>query len=297
MGNRMKSILCFDIGGTFIKYACINTNGKILDEGTFPTDAMQGGEDILNRVAHFAKMKIKDFQNEKNQILGIAISTAGQVNPYTGEIVYASSAIPDYIGVNIIDYLGKRLSLPVSVDNDVNCALLAEMEVQEEGVTCLFTIGTGIGGAFSVDGNLIRGKNFNAGELGYLPLGDKTFQELASTKALISQVENVTGREQLSGYEVFELAENDERVAKTVEDFYEILARGISSATLILGSNKIILGGGVSSRKDFAIKIKEKMARYIPKRMLDKITVVSAVNGNNAGVMGAFSWFKKQNEL
>lgn len=181
--------------------------------------------------------------------------------------------------------------------NDVNCALLAEMEVQEEGVTCLFTIGTGIGGAFSVDGNLIRGKNFNTGELGYLPLGDKTFQELASTKALISQVENVTGREQLSGYEVFELAENDERVAKTVEDFYEILARGISSATLILGSNKIILGGGVSSRKDFAIKIRGKMARYIPKRMLDKITVVSAVNGNNAGVMGAFSWFKKQNEL
>lgn len=82
-------ILVFDIGGTAIKYG-ICQNGHLEETRECPTEAFKGGPHILNTICSLAKQHLP-FD-------AIGISTAGQVNPEEGSIIYANSNIPDYTG-------------------------------------------------------------------------------------------------------------------------------------------------------------------------------------------------------
>src|SRR5699024_10023129 len=99
--------------------------------------------------------------------------------------------IPDYTGVQLKADLESYFNLPVEVENDVNCAGLAESWIGiGKDVKSLFslTIGTGIGGSYILDNKLHTGHNFSGGEIGYIPIEGKQFEDLASTSALIRSV-------------------------------------------------------------------------------------------------------------
>lgn len=290
----MKKILCFDVGGTFIKYALITENGSILDKGLFPTEAQLGGQYIVDKVKKFTK-DYTGTTRDNDQIIGVSVSTAGQVNPTSGVITYAGPTIPDYIGVGWKDELASITGLPVSVENDVNCALLAELGKETSDVTLLVTIGTGIGGALAHEGRVIRGKYFSTGEMGYIPISGTTFQSIASTSALIKRASKISGISNMSGESVFQLAENDEKIAVVISDFYDVLGQGLASASLITGADTLIIGGGITNRKDFTDKVKENVIKYLPVGMIRNIDIKPAVNRNDAGVLGAYRWFKQEN--
>ena len=92
-------ILVFDIGGTAIKYG-ICTNGHLEETKEYPTEAFRGGTHILNTICRLSEQYLP-FD-------AIGISTAGQVNPDEGSIIYANSNIPDYTGTQFKRILQKR---------------------------------------------------------------------------------------------------------------------------------------------------------------------------------------------
>src|SRR5699024_1290554 len=92
----MRNFIVIDIGGTLIKYGVLTERGTFLEKNEILTEAQLGGPIVLNKAK-----KIGDELKEKYAVSGVCISTAGQVHSKRGEILYASSLIPDYTGMTI----------------------------------------------------------------------------------------------------------------------------------------------------------------------------------------------------
>ncbi len=141
----MKEYVCVDIGGTAMKYGVVQEEGKFLETGEIPTEAWKGGPGILEKLE-----RICEEAGRRHRLSGICISTAGMVDCEKGEITFSGPQIPDYAGTGLKKRMEERFGLPCEVENDVNCAGLAEcLAGSAKGcasVVCL-TIGTGIGGA------------------------------------------------------------------------------------------------------------------------------------------------------
>lgn len=117
----MKQYICIDIGGTEIKHGVLDENEKFLAKGKVPTEAFKGGPALLKKVMGIAADYLKERKAE-----GICVSTAGMVDVEKGEIFYAAPLIPEYAGTKIKAGMEAEFGLPCEVENDVNCAGLAE---------------------------------------------------------------------------------------------------------------------------------------------------------------------------
>lgn len=136
----VKNYVSIDIGGTAIKYGVIAADGKILTKDKMDTEAEKGGPEILNKVFGIVENYLDEYKIE-----GICISTAGMVDTEKGEIFYASPLIPGYTGTKFKEVLEGKYSIPCEVENDVNCAGLAERisgAAIDSKVTLCLTVGT-----------------------------------------------------------------------------------------------------------------------------------------------------------
>lgn len=151
----MNTFACVDIGGTAIKYGILRADGTIVEKAETPTQAHLGGVALAGKVKGLVEALIK----KDPAIAGVAISSAGVVDSEKGCIIHASDAIPGYIGVDYKEVVERPLGLPVEVENDVNCAGLAEAKSgagQGASSMLMLTIGTGIGGCFIENGQLLK---------------------------------------------------------------------------------------------------------------------------------------------
>lgn len=293
----MKKYISIDIGGTFIKYGLINENGEILEKNELATEANKGGEQILAKV-----LKIVETYHTKEPVEGVAISTAGMVDSKKGAIRYASDLIPAYTGINFKDPIKEKFNLPCSVENDVNCAGLAEYKTgagKNSKIALILTIGTGIGGCAIINGEVYHGISGSAMEVGYMRVKDSTFETLGSAKALVEKVAKLNGeeKENWDGKKVFECAKNgDDDCIGAIDEMCDILALGIANISYVLNPDTVILGGGIMAQEDYLYpKIDKKLKEHLEKPLYDVIRLKFASNQNAAGMLGAFYNFQNQN--
>ena len=286
----MKKYISIDIGGTFIKYGLIDESGHILEKHELATEASKGGQQILDKV-----LKIVGNYNENQKIEGVAISTAGMVDTKKGAIRYASDLIPAYTGINFKDPIKEKFDLPTHVENDVNCAGLAEYKAgagKDSKVAIILTIGTGIGGCAIINDQLYHGVSGSAMEVGYMPMQASTFESLGSAKILVEKVAKHKNQniEDWDGKKVFDLAKNgDEICIKAIDEMCDVLAKGIANMAYILNPDTVILGGGIMAQGDYLYeKIDKRLKAYIEKPIYDEISLKFASNQNAAGMLGAF---------
>ena len=174
----MKKYICIDIGGTSIKYGIITEEIEFLTNREMDTEAYKGGPNILNKIINIVKMLKKDYCIE-----GVCISSAGMVDCNEGKIIYASELIPDYTGTEIKKTVESIFNLPCEVENDVNCAALAEHfagGAKGSKISLCLTIGTGIGGAIVINDEVFHGAFGSGGEVGYMNMNGSTFQDRKS---------------------------------------------------------------------------------------------------------------------
>ena len=293
----MKNYISIDIGGTFIKYGLINENGEILEKNELATEASKGGEQILAKV-----LKIVETYHSKEPVEGVAISTAGMVDSKKGAIRYASDLIPGYTGINFKDPIKEKFDLPCTVENDVNCAGLAEYKTgagKNSKIALILTIGTGIGGCAIINGEVYHGISGSAMEVGYMRVKNSTFETLGSAKALVEKVAKLKdeAKENWDGKKVFECAKNgDNDCIRAIDEMCDILALGIANISYVLNPDTVILGGGIMAQEDYLYpKIDNKLKEYLEKPLYDVIRLKFASNQNAAGMLGAFYNFQNQN--
>ena len=283
--------MCFDIGGTSIKYGVADEKGNLLLKGEMPNEIQTKG------VGGFIDglVFIANANQEKYDLKGIAVSTAGVVDLDKDVILYAPQYFPGYPGTVLRECLEKRCGLPCAVENDVNAAALGEYWLGAgRGAKSLFciTVGTGIGGCAILDGKVIHGSAFCAGEAGLQHISPEgTWEEMASTRALIRNVAKakVLPETELDGKKIFTMAQNgDADAAAAIEKQMEDLAAGIANICYILNPERIIVGGGIAAQEAY---LYPKLDTALRKRLLpfvyERLTLRFAALKNDAGMIGA----------
>lgn len=302
----MTFYLSFDIGGTYIKFGVVNEQGDILQSGKVHTE--------LNKYAFIdCIVKLKEKYSQLYDLQGVAFSMPGFVNIETGYLKTAGS-IKYLYEFNFKKTLTEKLSLPVELDNDVNCIALAEKWLgnaqASKNFLCL-SIGTGIGGAIFLNDQLVRGNHFMAGEFGYTLLQNiftsdnkhVTLSDQASVeRGLIMRYQQLNSNlidEHIDGEDIYNLATQGDKVAKqTIDEFYQSLAMGLYNLTFMLNPEKILIGGAISQRNEIYPAILKKFQAILNYQSdLQKLSVEQLVTiesckfNNNAGLIGAVYHF------
>ncbi|MEH7304557.1 ROK family protein [Neobacillus drentensis] len=297
--SRMKAYMVFDIGGTYIKYAVMDQEGKKFESGKFPTPC-EGLESFLQKLSQVTKEYSNSFE-----LQGIALSSPGAVNVKSG-FIGGASAIPYIHGVCMTDLIRERTGFPVSIENDANCAALAEgwlgAAKGTEYYICI-VIGTGIGGSIVINQSILRGASLHGGEFGYMIMGaqsknplDQTWSKTASTHALVEEVarRKSLAKGTLNGEEVFLLADKGDTIAKeSIVEFYKRLAIGIYNLTYALDPQKIFIGGGISKRQEVIDGINRELNRLRDDISTLRIEVQACQFDNDANLIGALFHFLK----
>lgn len=279
------NILAIDIGGTMIKYGLVSSDGKILSTNKIKTEASKGLNNILNKIDNIFK------GYKENNPVGIAVSGTGQINGMIGKVIGGNPIIPNWIGTNLVKTLEEKYNLPAVLENDVNCVALGEKWIGAgkdlSNFICL-TIGTGIGGGIILNNQLFRGENFVAGEFGHTLIKKGEFEQFASTTALIRLVKERTGKI-LNGKEIFDLEKKEiVEYQEVISEWIENLTDGLSSIVYCFNPANIILGGGVIGQGEPLInRIKNSLFKKIGLQFKEKLNIIQAKLGNNAGMIGA----------
>lgn len=277
-----------DIGGTSIKAGLVE-NGSLRDFREEKTLAGRGGEAVLQTAGEI----LRHFSGFDR----IGVSTAGQVNPETGCIVYANENIPSYTGCNVKKFFEDRFSVPAAVENDVNAAAAGEAAFGAgQGFSdflCL-TYGTGIGGAIVLNGSVYRGASCSAGEFGHLVThadgrtcgcGQKgCYEQYASVTALVREAVQMDPALN-SGREIFR-RRDDPRVQALLGQWYTEIAVGIASLIHSFNPACVVLGGGIMEEPS----VPEAIRALLPSLLMPSYRdtpVRRAVLGNRAGLLGA----------
>ena len=300
----MMYYICIDIGGTSIKYGVLSEKGEIFIDGTVSTKVTEKENFILSDVKKLVRNILDEYRNY--EIKGICVSTAGVVNPEKGEIAYAGPTIPKYTGTKIKEELEKEFSISCEVENDVNCAGLGEYwkgaGKGSKSMVCL-TIGTGIGGSVILDGKLLNGIGYTAGEIGYMDVNGNYIQNIASSKYLVEKVqkekverEGIT--DTITGVDIFELAKKgDEICIAGINEIISNLAVGVRNIIYLLNPEVIVIGGGITAQKEYLEeKIRKEVNDGMISDMFRKTRIELAQQGNQAGLLGALYNFLNKNK-
>ncbi|MCR4694850.1 MAG: ROK family protein [Pseudobutyrivibrio sp.] len=296
------TVIALDIGGTCIKYGLVDQEGKEIASGLVATETSNQG--FLNQVFSI----IDEMRQGRDDILGIGISLPGFVNPATGENT-DFTVWPCFIAFNLKEEVEKHTGLPVCVENDSNCAAIAEGKVgAAKGCDnyLMVTVGTGLGGAIVTGGKLMRGAHFKAGELGFLMLEKGRFP--GATSDLVRRVadyvkeckEGAGDKTQYSdetlvdGRFIFSHM-SDSRVRDIYLSWLEELAITLGNVVSILDVDMLLIGGGISEEPVFINDLTDKIYDLFPLKEYTKIKACSL--GNQAGKIGAAILLKDKERM
>ncbi len=290
----MENYLAIDVGGTALKIGLLTEEGEILESDSKKTP---------KTLDSFYQI-IEDTFHEYEGVKGLALSLPGAVDSETG-IIGGSSAL-DYIhGPNIKEELEKRLQVRVEMENDANCAALAEVwkgAASDVNDCCFIVSGTGIGGAVVKNKRIHKGQHLHGGEFGYM-IADfnfetkemKTWSDVGSTVAVVRAVAKAKGVDvaSLDGRDIFDHYHEDSDYEKAVDKYYYVLANGIYNLQYAYDPQKIIIGGGISVRDDLLDEVNQRLDVIFHRFKHAKIrpVVLTCQYHNDANLLGALYHF------
>ena len=309
-----------DLGGTNIAIGLCDENLNMIDKGSVPTLADREGELIIRDMANLAAEIIKRNNLTVSDIASVGIATPGAANSKTGVVEYANN-LP-FLNFPIADIFKKYLPVEkVLIANDANAAALGEaLAGAAKGTknSVMITLGTGVGGGVIIDGKIFDGGiNCAGAELGHIVIvaGGRQcscgrrgcWEAYSSATGLSNMTKEKMNELKLKGISslLFEEAEKEGKVsartafnamkrgdkhgAMVVDEYIKYLAEGITNIINIFQPEILTIGGGVCNEKEYLtgplLEIVE--SEQYTRNNMNKTKVVTAVLGNDAGIIGA----------
>ena len=311
-----------DLGGTNMRVAAIDQNGKQLETITTGTEVKRGRDSVINEMCQAIQSLAAKF-HDSHKLVGIGIGVPGIIEMEKGTIRQAPN-LPGWGDYPVKREIEERLGTTVFLENDANAATLGEKwlgAARDFDAVALMTLGTGVGGGIVVDGRIWHGMSGMAGEMGHMTVYPDGVICGCSNRGCLEQYASASAikrmaLEAISTGKAPELAramsENPEFSAKIVyqlatqgdlqaqEIFNKVgQALGIAMASLINIFNfpMYVLGGGAASAWDaFApAMFKELTWRSVVYRSVamdsepghKKTIITNALLGSDAGLVGA----------
>jgi glucokinase len=263
---------------------------------------------LLDGVEH----AVRDVIAAAGQPEAVGVGVPSQIEFATGT-VETSVNIP-LVGIPLREELGRRFGVPVFVDNDANCAALAEAHIVGEQNLVMITLGTGVGGGVVIDGLTFRGAQGLGAELGHIAVNpdgppcpgncpnrgcleaycsgqalERDATELATDKPDSPLAARLGPDGRVAGREVVAAAdEGDSDALLLMENFARMLGIGIANYINVFQPTRLAIGGGLSRAAHLFLDraVREAESRALP-ALWKRVSVELAEGGADAGVIGA----------
>lgn len=290
-------LLVFDMGGTSVKYGYWDDNEQLRDKNSFKSP--KDWTEMKSKLT-----EVKQQYEEKYPLQGAAFSAPGAVNQ-TKRQIEGFSALNYLNYFPIYDEMEEVFGLPVSIENDANCAGLAEVwrGAAKDNENVLFVVlGSGVGGAVIVNKQVHHGHHLHGGEFGFMLMNDReVFSQVGTAVAMARKYAERKGlaEDEIDGKAVFELAEKGDSIALEEEArFYKYLTRGLFNLAVAFDPEKVIIGGGVSNHEGLLERIDLEMEKL--KNQMGffpfKPEVTTCEFKSDANLIGAVYNFKQKRE-
>lgn len=300
--------IAVDLGGTKIRAARYDEEGRILARAQGPTRPEEGVEAVIARIIE----AIEAVWAREEPVEAIGVGAPGPLDPRTGVVRTAPNL--GWENVPLADRLRERFQVPCFVGNDANLAALGEWQYgagRGHAHLVYLTVSTGIGGGVITHGVLLEGAHGLGAELGHLVVEARDgprcscgrtgcLEAVASGTAIARMAREAWARGEpvpwrdpaaITAAEVAEAAAHGNPVASAIMDraaFY--LGVGIASLWHIFNPTLVILGGGVMKSGEWFL---EKIRTYARERAMtpDYVTpILLAALGDDVGLFGALAY-------
>ncbi len=302
MKMKKRIAVGVDVGGTDIKCALVDEEGKILRRFKRSSKSDQSQQVILKNIIQLSAQVQKWAALHHFTILGFGFGIPGIVS--REGVVFRSPHFPAWVDYPVLQELSAALKMPVQVDNDANMAARGEAwlgAAQNLDNFVLLTLGTGIGGGIVIHREVFRGDSGFGGEIGHLILNKKGYFCACGGQGCLELYASATALQKMSPYQpkkLFEKArKGDKKSRKIFETLGENLGAGIASLVNVLDIENIFLGGGLLGAWEmFSKGISRGIQKHTYPTVAERIRVHKAKLGNDAGVMGAAKMVFERNE-
>ena len=303
-----------DLGGTNLKAALVDRDGRIIAKASQPVDVARGPDAVIDEMVAMVDSLLAGRSCDRSDLVCVGVGSPGPLSIREGRI-HHSANLPGWRNVPLRDTLSEKLQRPVVLDNDGNAAAFGEFWVGAGGGCndlVMLTLGTGVGAGVVLNGALVHGHFENAAELGHLivevdglpcPCGQHgCLEQYSSASAVARRV--VTAIEQgqacalAAGFQsgqpvdcvnVVQCAKDGDAVCTKIwDEACMYLAVAVIDIQHAYNPARIVLGGGMSSAGAFLL---DRISDHLTRRcwsLHDDLPVITLSElGTDAGVIGA----------
>jgi glucokinase len=276
-GVKLKEtvILCIDIGGTMVRVGALDQQGTLLSVSETRFESRSGPEAGFKAITQLSKAILDECGRKR--LLGIGLGVTGPVDHLRGTINNPFT-LPTWDNVPIVDWFAKWSGTPVVLENDADMAALGEYWLGAgQNIQRLYvvTVGTGIGTAFILKGEIYRGINGAHPEGGHQiidPEGPDCYcgakgcwESLASGSAITSQAQSMLVESpssilmSLSGGKINTVdarmvtdaaRQGDQLAVEVVQRAAHYLSLGLINTLMMFAPDMVVLTGGVIKSLD-----------------------------------------------
>jgi glucokinase-like ROK family protein len=291
-----------DFGHTHLRVAVSDLSHEVLAESLRELDVDHSADEGLAAATKLVDKVLKEAGVDRKRVLGVGMGLPGPINRATGT-VGSSSILPGWVGVNAAEEMGRRLGLPVNVENDANLGALAEFvwgSGRGHANVVYIKLSSGVGAGLLFGGHLHQGAGGTAGEIGHTPSQSGTaicrcgsrgcLETVASARAIAEQLSASRGKP-VSTQELLELtADGDPAAARLIGEAGREIGVALAGLCNLVNPDCLIIGGDLSAAGERITEpVLESIRRYAIASAAEQVTVVPGVLGERAELLGALA--------
>lgn len=302
-------VIAIDIGGTFVKIGLVN-NAEIVVKIRIESHPKEDFINTISNIENAINRLLSEYFIEKEDILGMGIGFPGIVDSINMKVLSTNKKYDDSLEFSFINWAKETYNTNVFLENDARVALLGEWQFgagNDIDNIVMMTLGTGVGSAAIINGKLLKGKHFQAGNLG----GHSTIkingtqctcgnlgcvEAEASTWRLAELLksddrysESMIEGDKLDFKSVFKYAEEGGKLSLDVRNqCMEVWAAGIVNQIHAFDPELVIIDGGIMRSANVIIPfIKNKVDKHAWTHW-GKVDIVPSKIPNRSALLGAY---------
>ncbi len=291
-----------DFGHTHLRVAVSDLSHEVLAETRRELDVDHSADQGLDAAAELVDQVLEEGKVDRNGVLGVGMGLPGPIDSST-RTVGSSSILPGWVGVDAAAEMGRRLRLPVHVENDANLGALAEYvwgSGRGHSDVIYIKLSSGVGAGLLLGGRLHEGAGGTAGEIGHTPAQQGTaicrcgsrgcLETVASARAIAEQLGASRG-EPVSTRELLRLtAEGDPAAVRLIAEAGREIGVALAGLCNLINPDCVIIGGDLSAAGELITEpVFESIRRYAITNAAEQVTVVAGVLGERAELLGALA--------
>ncbi|RLD83035.1 MAG: ROK family protein [Bacteroidetes bacterium] len=302
-------VIAIDIGGTFIKIGLVN-NGEIITKISIKANSIQSFETTISEIESAVELLFVESHIKKSEIKGIGIGFPGLIDSLRMKVLSTNKKYDDAVKFDFIKWGKETYNVPLFLENDARVALLGEWQFGAgKGIDniVMLTFGTGVGSATLLDGKLLIGKHFQAGNLGghftvnvngaqctcgnlgCVEAEASTWKLAELLKSDSRYADSLIEGEELDFKSLFKFAAEGGALSLAVRDqCLEVWAAGVINQIHAYDPGLVILGGGVMKSADVIMPFIQNKVNKHAWTPWGKVKIKQSRIPNRSALLGAY---------